>query len=257
MTSTTRIGMFGFAVVPLACVLVWGLRGLPEFGTFDGAYGQWLNHAAPRERQVQNVVAAVAYDYRGLDTLIEETLLFASVAGVSLLLRGQRDETENAPEEELPGREAPATSDAIRAAGLVFAGFTALYGLYMVLHAHLTPGGGFQGGVILAAALLLVYLGDGYETFRRVAPTPALDPAESLGAGAFALVGVLGLLAQTAYLTNVLPLGEFGQWTSGGTILPINLAIGLSVGAGLTLLLSDFLDQTLLLRRRRARPKRD
>jgi multicomponent Na+:H+ antiporter subunit B len=249
--------MFWFAVIPLAAVLVWGLGGLPEFGAFDGAYGKWLNRAAPRQRQVQNVVSAVAYDYRGLDTLIEETLLFASVAGVSLLLRGQRDEIEEMPEEELPGREAPETSDAVRAAGLIFAGFTALYGLYMVLHTHLTPGGGFQGGVILAAALLLVYLGDGYEAFRRVAPPAVLDPAESLGAGGFALIGVLGLLAQTEYLTNVLPLGEFGQWTSGGTIVPINLAIGLSVSAGLTLLLSDFLDQTLILRRRRARPKRD
>lgn len=261
MTSRIRRWLFLLILGPaVAALLGWGVAGLPSFGEFDGAYTRLLNHVARRERQTQNVVAAVAYDYRGMDTLIEESMLFAAVTGITLLLRAMRseaEEQENSDEEQSPDREVPATSDAVRALGLLFAAFTAVFGMYMILHSSVSPGGGFQGGVIVASALLLIYVAGNYDALKRIIPKESLDPAEALGVIGFAGVGLAGLAAAGSYLTNVLPLGTAGDLLSAGTIPLINVGIGLSVGAGLVLLLMDFIEQTLILRERQKLPPKE
>ena len=89
-------------------------------------------------------------------------ILFAAVIGVAILLRAHRDEEEREALEFAFGRSAPRTSDAVRALAVGLVGPTVVTGVYIVAHGHLTPGGGFQGGVVLATALLLVYLAGGY-----------------------------------------------------------------------------------------------
>jgi multicomponent Na+:H+ antiporter subunit B len=251
---STQRRLFLVAMTGLAVFLLWGMAGLPHFGQFDGAYGRLLNATAVSERAATNVVAAVAFDYRGFDTLGEEFILFAAVVGVAILLRAQRDEEELSPEEEAQDRHPPATSNAVRALGLALVGPMVVFGIYVVAHGHLSPGGGFSGGVVLATAALLVYLSGEYVTLRRVSPERLLDAAESTGAGGYATIGLLGLVATGSFLGNFLPLGEPGALLSAGTILPINLAIGLEVAGGFVLLLGEFLEQTLILHRRGAGP---
>jgi multicomponent Na+:H+ antiporter subunit B len=123
-----------------------------------------------------------------------------------------------------------------------------LLGLYIVVHGHLTPGGGFQGGVILASAFLMVYLAGRYITFRQISPKGLLDAGEGTGAGGFVLVGFVGMLAGAAFLENVLPLGQTGKVFSAGTLPVINLSVGLEVGAGLLLVMWEFLEQALVVR---------
>jgi len=72
--------VFLVAAGALAGVLAWGFGGLPRFGTFDGAYGQILNHVAVPQRHITDVVAAVNFDYRGFDTLGEEFISAGSGA---------------------------------------------------------------------------------------------------------------------------------------------------------------------------------
>ena len=107
---------------------------------------------------------------------------------------------------------------------------------------------GFQGGVILASAFLMVYLAGRYITFLQVSPKTALDAGEGIGAGAFVLVGFVGMLAGAAFLENVLPLGQTGKVFSAGTIPIINLSVGLEVGTGLLLVMWEFLEQALVVR---------
>jgi multicomponent Na+:H+ antiporter subunit B len=244
------LGMLGFGVLYL-----WGLKGLPDFGRYEGVYGITLNKVAVAQTHATNLVAAVTFDYRGFDTLGEEFILFAAVVGVAILLRAQRDEAatadEEAEESKDESRSAPHTSDAVRVLGLALIGPTVLFGLYVVAHGHLTPGGGFSGGVVLATAALLVYLTGEYVALRRVSPESLTELAESVGAGGYAAVGFLGLLAGQAFLTNVLPLGTTGQLNSSGTILLINLAVSVEVAGGFSLILAEFLEQTLLIRGRK------
>jgi multicomponent Na+:H+ antiporter subunit B len=117
-----------------------------------------------------------------------------------------------------------------------------------VSHGQLTPGGGFQGGVILATAPLLVYLAGDFETFKRITSQTLVEAAEAAGAGGFLFIGVLGMILGGHYLQNVLPLGKTGEVNSSGTILAISLATGLEVAAGFVLLLYGFLEQTLEIR---------
>src|SRR5436309_1860362 len=110
--------------------MLWGIFGLPAFGHYGGPYGDVLNAVAPTERQAQNVVSAINFDYRGLDTLGEEYILFGAVAATALLLRRLRGEIgieASAPE--------TSATDALRAWGLAVTACTLLFGLYMVLHA--------------------------------------------------------------------------------------------------------------------------
>jgi multicomponent Na+:H+ antiporter subunit B len=249
VTPILRRWVFLVAAVAAGALLLWGLTGLPAYGVYAGPYGDVLNQVAVAERKAANVVAAVTFDYRGIDTMGEEFILFAAVLGVAILLRAQRDETEQPPDEDAADRHAPATSNAVRVVGLALVGPVVLFGVYVVTHGHLSPGGGFQGGVVLATAALLVYLSGEYVTLRRVSPEVLGDLAESTGAAGYVAVGLLGVAAGATFLANVLPLGQPGALLSAGTIPVLNLAVGLEVAGGFVLLLSEFLEQTLVIRR--------
>jgi multicomponent Na+:H+ antiporter subunit B len=238
----TRRVLLAAGLPVLAGLLAWGFGGLPDFGHYRGPYGDVIARVVVPERHATSLVTAVVFDYRGVDTLGEEFILLAASAGCVALLRLRREERE---EEERDAAEPPEPAAAARslAAGLV--GPVVVVGLYVVGHGQLTPGGGFQGGVILAAALLLAYAG-GHAFSRRLRAEPSLEGGEALGAAAFALLGVAGLVAGSAVLQNVLPLGETGQLISGGTLPVANLCVGLEVTGGVALILSEFLDQALL-----------
>jgi len=249
VTPSLRRRVFLAAAVVAGGLLLWGLTGLPDYGVYRGPYGDVLNAVAVGERKATNVVAAVTFDYRGVDTMGEEYILFAAVVGVAIVLRAQRGETEQPPDEDAADRRAPGTSNAVRVLGLALLGPVVLFGIYVVAHGHLSPGGGFQGGVVLATGALLVYLSGEYVTLRRVRPVALIDLAEGSGAAGYVAVGLLGLAAGATFLENVLPLGQPGALLSSGMIPLINLAVGLEVAGGFVLLLSEFLEQTLVLRR--------
>jgi multicomponent Na+:H+ antiporter subunit B len=237
--------LFGAALLGFLC---WGVTGLPAFGQFHGAYGELLNHVAVQERHVLNVVTSVIFDYRGFDTLGEEFILFASVTGVVLLMRheqGGQSEQEEACEPHPMRRPSagvlePAATDLMRLATVAFVAAILTFGVYIVLTGHLSVGGGFQGGVILFGAWLLVLLAYSSETFHYFSNQSMLEWFEAGGAGGYIVAGCFGLLLGKAFLTNVLPLGLTGHLFSSGTILLINCAVGTEVAAGFVLILAEF-----------------
>ena len=254
MSDRARLTVFGVSLAGLLALLVWGLAGLPDFGDFQGVYGQLLNRVAVPERSTTDVVTAVNFDYRGFDTLGEEFILFAAVIGVASILRTLRGERVRRPDDDAAGRHVPETSLVVRVTGLGLVAPTILVGIYIVAHGHQTPGGGFQGGVILATALLLIYLSADYMTMRAVGPTWLLELAEGLGAAAFALIGLGGLVFASAFFENFLGKGTPGELPSAGTIPLSNAAVGLAVTGGFVFMLSEFLQQALThrsVRRRR------
>jgi multicomponent Na+:H+ antiporter subunit B len=114
----------------------------------------------------------------------------------------------------------------------VVAGFIVLFGAYIVLYGHVTPGGGFTGGVILAGGLALVVLAFGEEFARNVLTHDVAKTADSMGALLFLFVAVLGFVGGV-FFTNFLPAGAVGSLVSAGTIPISNIGIGIKVGAGL------------------------
>ncbi|HEX2359365.1 MAG TPA: MnhB domain-containing protein [Solirubrobacterales bacterium] len=233
----------------LAALLAWGLAGLPSFDGFTPRYGQVVNQIGVEDAGTTAVVAAVNFDYRAFDTLGEEFILFAAVLGLALLLRSRRDERRIAADDDAWGRQVPPSSSAVRLTTVLIAGPTVLLAVYITAHGHLTPGGGFQGGVIAATALLLVYLGGEYIAMSRVRPVALVEVAKASGAGAFVLIGIGGLIFSGAFLENFLPKGEPGELVSAGTIPLLSVAVGFEVAGGFVLLLSEFIEQLLIIRR--------
>jgi multicomponent Na+:H+ antiporter subunit B len=251
VTIRVRRVLFLLAAGILGGLLAWGFGALPSFGTFGGQYGSLLNHLSVPQRHITDVVTAVNFDYRGFDTLGEEFMFFAAVLGVVLILRPQPGEGPGHIADYATGRAVPPTSDAVRVLGLGLTPPTVLFSIYVVAHGHLTPGGGFQGGVILATGVLLIYLAGEYDDLRGLYSEPALERAEAIGAGGYIVIGLLGLLTGATFLDNLLPYGTTGKVFSAGSVPLINLAVGLEIAAGLVLLLSAFLHQTLVLRSQR------
>jgi multicomponent Na+:H+ antiporter subunit B len=221
-----------------------GLGGLPAFGHYRGPYGDIVNHVAPGERHVTNMVTAVTFDYRGFDSLGEEFMLFCAVTGVLLLLRSHRGQSEDAAPARPPMRRSSGRTEGVTAGARALAALTLLFGIYVVLHATVTPGGGFQGGVIIGSATLLVYLGESYRAWRRAMRAHAIDIAEACGTGGYALAGLLPMLVGANFLENTLPIGEAGTIASGGLMAVINLSVGLAVASGFALLFIEFLEET-------------
>ena len=248
MKPRARFLVFAVGALGVAALLAWGVRGMPKFGHYRGPYGIILQHEAVPQRHATNVVNSIVFDYRGFDTIGEEFILFAAVIGVTLLLRVQREEHEESALGQAEDRRLRRTSDAVRVASLFLIAPTVALGMYTVIQGHLTPGGGFQGGMVLAAAPLLVYLAGRYLVFRSISPFALLDFGEGLGAGGFVAIGLVGLVSASAFLQNVWPLGQVRSVFSGGMLPVINLAVGLEVAAGLVLVVWEFLEQTLLLR---------
>lgn len=234
-----RARLFLAAGSVIALCFTLACTELPPFGTSHHPYGARAVAASLRQHTA-NVVASVTFDQRALDTLGEESLLFASVIGAVLLLRRARDERARAPRPAHPPPSVPLFGSLLLPVAL-------LTGLCLVAHVQLTPGGGFQGGVVLATGLHLAYVAADYRVLKRVRPGAVLDVADALAAGAFAALGLAGLAASGAYLENVLPTGALRALPSGGLVPLVNAAVGVEVACGLVVLVGHFLEQTLEL----------
>ncbi len=241
--------LFVLPALGVAALLVWSFTGLPSFGHYPGPYGNVVNAQVVPVRHATNAVASVNFDFRGVDTIGEEFILFAAVMGTSALLRVQRRERqEGSSDDRDESHPAAETAGAVQVICMALVAPIVLLGIYIVVHGHLTPGGGFQGGVILATAPLMVYLGGRYIVFRQVSPKGLLDFGEGAGAGGFVAIGFIAMLAGAAFLENVFPLGKASEVFSAGTIPVINLSVGLEVAGGLLLVMWEFLEQALVVR---------
>ena len=246
MSRQVRLGIFAVAATGLGALLFWALAGVPDFGHYHWPYGRVLNHVVVAERHTTNVVGATVFDYRGFDTLGEEVILFASVLGVSLLLRKDEEKAHVPPD--------AVRDHGIRAFGLLFVTVAFAIGLWLVAFGFVTPGGGFQGGVVLAGAFLLVYVAGSYRDYHSLTPHPVVEFFKSFGIGAFAALGFVGLAAEGAYLRNFLGIGDTGTLFAGGSISFLNWATGIEVCAATVLLFGEFL-KTHMIPERDWRPE--
>jgi multicomponent Na+:H+ antiporter subunit B len=120
-------------------------------------------------------------------------------------------------------------------------------GIYIVVHGQITPGGGFQGGVILAAGPLVVFLAGRYLRMRLVAPETLVEIGDAAGALGYALVGLSGLVLAGVFFKNFLPLGISGHLLSGGQLDVASTAVGLEVSGAFLVAFSEFLDQAIVV----------
>jgi multicomponent Na+:H+ antiporter subunit B len=235
--------LFAIGLIGLLVLMVPALRHVPGFGGSEHPLRDLAIKGAVGH-QTANAVSSVNFDQRSFDTLGEELILLASIAGAGALLRPRSDERERL---DSPGGY---VLSPIRLLTYVLFPVTTLIGIDVVIHGHVTPGGGFQGGIVLATGLHLLYVGGTFESLERLRPLETFKIGEAIGAGAFMTTGLAALFSGVAFLSNVLPFGSFAALLSGGTVPVLSIAVGIEVASSTVVLLAAFLKQALSIQER-------
>jgi multicomponent Na+:H+ antiporter subunit B len=178
------------------------------------------------ETGAANIVTSVVANYRSFDTLGEVTVLFIAALGLGGVLFSRGGKIKN---NEMD------SSFILSAGGKLIFPVILLVGIYIFTHGHLSPGGGFQGGAVIASGLLLIRLGF---PKKRISSKKS-RVLETASGWVFVLTGLAGLFAGGYFLLNFLPAGEPNTLFSAGIIPVIYAAVGMKVGAELAGILDE------------------
>jgi multicomponent Na+:H+ antiporter subunit B len=186
----------------------------------------WL---VPHELGAPNVITGILLTYRAFDTLGEVAVLFM----VAAILGGS---PRSMPSSDGPGEARPA-SEIVRSGTQILVPLISIFAAYIIMNGHLSAGGGFQGGAVIASSVLLMLL-----AYPRYRPNlEFLGITESMAGALFVLTGVGGLIAADGFLDNqILPLGQFGAFFSAGAIPILSVLLGIKVGCELSVILDGF-----------------
>ncbi len=111
---------------------------------------------------------------------------------------------------------------------------TMIYMFYIILHGHLSPGGGFQGGVLIVGVILMLYFADGYEQTAKAVSFNLLHEGEGVASVVYVALAMMGIAAGAQFCENILyQQGNIGDLYSSGTIFWMNLTVGIKVITGI------------------------
>ncbi len=168
-----------------------------------------------------NAVTSVVVLYRGFDTLGEVTVLFLAALGISVFMKSTGGVRKKALDQ----------SFILKTGSRLLFPLMFLFGIYIITHGHLTPGGGFPGGVIIATGFFVVLLTSESVEFNKT----VMSVLEGLAGLSFIGLGLVGLFGpDNSFLQNFLPLGDFNTVFSAGIIPIIYAVVGIKVAAELS-----------------------
>ncbi len=218
----------GLILVLVVGISFWVVLKNVPFGHDKIGVGNHYIENAIQETGATNIVTSVVVSYRGLDTLGEVTVLFIAALGIGMVLFSVK---------KTSAKERQTSSMVVQTGTRILFPFIILFGIYIFVHGHLTPGGGFQGGAVIASGFLLTYLvWPELETKRE-----RFGAAESLGGLVFVTIAILGLVFTGYFLGNFLPTGTQNHLFSAGIIPVIYIAIGIKVGSELAGIVADMI----------------
>ena len=213
----------------IIAVLLVTLSRMPPFASPDNptvneVYSRYIEKGVSETGAV-NTVAAVVLDYRAFDTLGESVMLFAAVVAVIMLIRtgstGGSTPSENSGKTKQPL--------VLRLIVKLTTPFILIYGIYILLNGHLSPGGGFSGGAILGAGMALFAFAFGSASVRRFLSFKTFSVCTCAALLFYALVKGWAFFMGASGLSTGIPAGIPGNIFSGGLILPLNICVGIIV----------------------------
>lgn len=227
-----------FAAILLVTVATLPRFGSPDAPTVNEVSRRYLERGL-RETGAVNAVAGIILDYRAFDTLGESVVLFTATVAVFFLLQqlkrkdGEKTEGEEALYRGI--RSLPARV----VLGMTFP-LIILYGVYVIFNGHLSPGGGFSGGVILGGGLVLSHVVFGEAYARRFITVRRC--VRIMAGGLFVYIGLKtsSILAGAGGIKYGFPLGTAGSIFSSGLIFPLNICVGVIVACTIYMLYNLF-----------------
>ena len=219
----------------LIVVLLITVSFLPEFGNpnnpVNNEVSQRYIEKGLEETGAVNIVAGMILDYRAFDTFGESAVLFVAAASVSMLMqndskrdsKGKKQKNLNAEYKQL-SRDPIVKNIAKYTIPVLL-----IFGIYIVLNGHISPGGGFAGGAIMGASLILYSSAYGYKTIHTVITDKLTKTITFCSFAFYAVAKGYSFFTGAHHIPTGIPLGEPGAILSSGLILPLNICVGLIV----------------------------
>ena len=216
----------------LVTMLLVGVSDLPTFGSPDNPAN---NEVAERyiekgleETGAVNIVTGMILDYRAFDTLGESHVLFIATCTVLILLR--LDKKEDREKNEADDRSHEPKNDVIlqTVARILFPPII-IFGIYIILAGHLGPGGGFSGGAVIGAGLILYLNAFGFAKTERFFTAKTYKVMSFAALACYSLAKSYSFYTGANHIESVIPLGTPGAILSSGLILILNICVGVVV----------------------------
>ncbi len=244
VSLNTFQGFYKPVVVMLTAVFIGFLLFVcvftPKFGVQDAPTNNEVSQKyieeGLKDTGATNIVSSMILDYRAFDTLGESSVLFTAVMAVMILLR--KDEGEKKDKADIIEEEAIIEEERIeekypniilKTVAKMVAPFIIMYGAYVILNGHISPGGGFSGGAIIGAGLILISLGTGRKTTKKFFNFKVFTAITSCSLLSYAGLKTYSFYTGAHHIETGVPLGTPGAILSSGFILPLNIFVGLIV----------------------------
>ncbi|MCR4789059.1 MAG: hypothetical protein K5888_10765 [Lachnospiraceae bacterium] len=218
--------------VALALALVFTVSYLPKVGDPDtpansGVVSQRYIEKGLEETGAVNIVSGIILTYRAFDTFGETNVLFIATCCVMCML--MIDEKLLHRKEDTDSKYEPKKDDILQQTAKVLCPIIFVFGIYIILNGQISPGGGFSGGAVMGAGLILFVSAFGFETTQKFFNETVYKIAKITALCMYGLIGSYFYITGANGIANHIPLGIAGHILSGGIILPIDIAVGIEV----------------------------
>ena len=224
--------------ISLSFVLLTVVSYLPEFGNPSNPTNNEVSEryieSGLEETGAVNIVSGMILDYRAFDTLGESHVLFIAACCVLILLRIDRGKdgkptSEQIAEEENDRRLEPKNDIILQKVALFVVPLIIIFGIYVILNGHLSPGGGFSGGAIIGAGLILYLNAFGFKKTERFFQYKTFQKISLCSLLFYSLAKTYSFYTGANHLHSIISNGTPGAILSSGLILPLNICVGLVV----------------------------
>lgn len=234
--------LYGLLAVVICLSIIWLLLTtasyLPPFGNpsnpVNNEVSQRYIESGLQETGAVNIVAGMILDYRAFDTLGESNVLFIAACSVLILLRISRDKSGGPSAEQLAVEAndrmyEPKNDLILQHIAKVLVPFILLFGMYVIMNGHISPGGGFSGGAIMGAGLILYLNAFGFKKTERFFTFRTFQVVSLCALSFYALSKAYSFFTGANHLASFITPGTPGKLFSAGLIPYLNLAVGLVV----------------------------
>ncbi|MBQ2927243.1 MAG: hypothetical protein IJD98_01585 [Oscillospiraceae bacterium] len=178
-----------------------------------------------------NIVTGMILDYRAFDTFGESNVLFIATCTVLILLRSdkKKDKKYEEAEQRREQHYEPKDDSILQRITFLLFPIIVIFGIYVILNGHISPGGGFSGGAIIGAGLILYANAFGFEKLNRFFTEKTYKSISFVSLAFYCLAKSYSFFTGANHLESGIPLGEAGAILSSGLILPLNICVGMVV----------------------------